>query len=181
MKIMGRYEQPAYTVISVTDEYEIRAYEPHLVAETTVVGDFESTGNLAFRRLAGFIFGRNAQNTRMNMTVPVTLAPSEEGHHVYRFVMERAYSEETVPTPLDDTIRVVTVPARHVAALRYRGGRRESRFRRAEAKLLHALEGDGIAATGPAVLAVYSGPLTPRALKRNEVLIPVASSTPPAR
>jgi len=158
----------------MADGYEIRAYEEQLVAETTVQGGFESTGNLAFRRLAGFIFGRNSESTRMNMTVPVTLAPSEEGHHLYRFVMERAYSEETLPQPLDDSIRIVSLPAGHVAALRYRGGRRESRFRRAEAELLRALDRDGVAVTGPAVLAVYSGPATPRALKRNEVLIPVA-------
>ena len=176
---MSRYEQPAYAVISASDGYEIRSYEEQLVAETTVAGEFESTGNLAFQRLAGFIFGRNSENTRMSMTVPVTVSPSREGHHLNRFVIERAYSEETVPSPLDDSIRVVKLPPEHVAALPYRGGRRESRFRRAEAELLRALDRDGVAVTGPAVLAVYSGPATPRPLKRNEVLIPVEPTIPP--
>ena len=110
---MGRYEQPEYTVVASRAGYEIRDYDSHLVAETTVRGDFETTGNVAFGRLAGFIFGRNSANQKMNMTVPVTHLPLPEGGHRYRFVMERAYTEETLPRPLDGTVTVVRVPAGH--------------------------------------------------------------------
>lgn len=170
---VSRYEQPAYTVVSSGETYEIRRYESHLVAETIVDGDFESTGNVAFRRLAGFIFGRNSEGARMQMTVPVTHEPLAHARQRYRFVMERAFSEDTLPQPLDANVEVVRVPAGYHAVLVYRGGRGERRFRRGESKLLAALERDGIPVTGTAVTAVYDGPTTPPILRRNEVLIPV--------
>lgn len=171
---MGRYEQPEYTVIRSGDGYEIRDYESHLVAETTVGGGFETTGNVAFGRLAGFIFGRNSASRKMNMTVPVTHLPLPDGGHRYRFVMERAYTEETLPRPLDGSVAVVRVPGGRYAAARYRGGRGEARFRRAAADLLSALARDGVEVTGDPEAAVYDGPFVPAPIRRNEVLIPVA-------
>jgi hypothetical protein len=171
---MTRYERPSYVVVARRDGYEVRRYDSYLAAETTVFGSYESTGNLAFRRLAGFIFGRNSQGKKMKMTVPVTHEPMENGGHRYRFVMERAFTEDDLPQPVDDTVAVVRVPAVHYAALPYRGGRDERRFRFAEAKLLAGLQQDGVPNVGPATNAVYDGPYVPGPLRRNEVLIPVA-------
>jgi hypothetical protein len=171
---MGRYEQPQYTVVATGDGYEIRDYESHLVAETTVEGDFDTTGNVAFGRLAGFIFGRNSAGEKMNMTVPVTHLPLREGGHRYRFVMERAYTEESLPRPVDGSVTVVRVPGGHYAAMRYRGGRGEMRFRRATADLLSGLARDAVEVIGEPESAVYDGPFVPAPLRRNEVLIPVA-------
>lgn len=174
---MGRYEQPAFEVRQRRREYEIRRYESHLVAETTVEGEYEGTGSLAFRRLAGFIFGQNTEGQKMKMTVPVTHQQTMEGAQRYRFMMERRYSEETLPAPLSDSVRIVRLPAGDFAAAAFRGGRGEARFRRAEARLLAALERDGVEVTGPAEAAVYDGPMVPPALRRNEVLVPIRQST----
>jgi hypothetical protein len=171
---MSRYEQPTYQVLSRSDSYEIREYESYLVAETTVAGDFDSTGNAAFRRLAGFIFGRNAEGVKMNMTVPVTRERVANDRYRYRFVMESAYSERNIPRPVDDTVEIVRIPAGVYAAKRYRGSRNEGRYRRAEASLLDALARDGWEVTGEPVSAVYNGPFTPPPMRRNEVLIAVA-------
>lgn len=171
---MARYEQPEYRIVATGAGYEIRDYDSHLVAETTVSGGFDSTGNVAFGRLAGFIFGRNSDNKRMNMTVPVTHLPSPDGNHRYRFVMERAYTEDTLPRPVDGTVSVVRVPGGHFAAARYRGGRGEARFRRAAEDLLTALARDGVEVVGAPEAAVYDGPFVPAPIRRNEVLVPVA-------
>jgi hypothetical protein len=170
---MSRYEEPRYTVVAQRPEYEVRLYESYLAAETTVPGGFGPSGNVAFRRLAGFIFGRNSQSLRMNMTVPVTHQPGAGSTHRYRFVMERAYSEQTLPHPLDPDISLVRVPAGLYAARSYRGGRSENRFRRVEAELTTALDRDGLIVTDDPAVAVYNGPATPPPLRRNEVLIPI--------
>ena len=170
---MSHYEQPDYSTVASHPDYEIRLYQPYLVAETTARGDFRSTGNTAFRRLARFTFGRNSEGLRMNMTIPVTHHPMKEGLHKYRFVMERAYSEDSLPRPLDDAVAIVRVPAGYFAALSYRGGRNERRYRRSEAALLASLERDGIAVVGEPAAAVYNGPATPPLLRRNEVLVPI--------
>lgn len=171
---MGRYEQPEYSVVAHADAYEIREYESYLAAETTVSGDFGSSGNAAFRRLAGFIFGRNSDGRKMKMTVPVFREFAGNGGNRYRFVMESAYTPDTLPRPIDDDVRIVTVPAGLFAVRSYRGGRQESLFRRAESELTDALQRDSIRSIGPAFSATYDGPLVPPFVRRNEVLVPIA-------
>lgn len=171
---MSRYEQPEHEVVAEADGYEIRRYRPYLVAETTVEGDFDSAGSVAFRRLAGFIFGRNSDQRKMNMTAPVTRQVVGEDRQRYRFVMESTFTEVDLPQPLDDTVTIARVPGGHYAARPYRGNRDERRFRRMEAALLDDLKRDGVEVVGAAQSAVYSGPMTPPMLRHNEVLIPVA-------
>ena len=64
-------EQPTYTVVAEAGGYELRRYEPYLVAETSVTGTFEDAGNVAFRTLAAYIFGDNTGDETMSMTAPV--------------------------------------------------------------------------------------------------------------
>lgn len=174
IRVMSRYEQPEYTVVDRRDGFEIRRYEPYLVAETEVRDGFEASGNIAFRRLAGYIFGRNRESVKMNMTVPVTHDPVDDSTHRYRFVMEQRYTEASLPKPMDDSVNIVEVPGGFVAAVRYRGNRDEARFRRAERRLLSRLDEAGLEVIGRSLRAVYDGPFVPPPLRRNEVLVPVA-------
>lgn len=173
---MSRYEQPKYTVVDRRHGFEIRRYDPYLVAETEVESGFDASGNIAFRRLAGYIFGRNRESVKMNMTVPVTHEPVDASTHRYRFVMEQRYTEASLPTPIDGTVTIADVPGGFHAASRYRGNRDEDRYRRAERRLLEGLGRAGIEVTGRPVRAVYDGPFVPPPLRRNEVLVPVAFS-----
>ena len=180
------YEEPAYSVVTRNDDYEIRDYEPYLVAETSVAGGFRATGNIAFRRLAGYIFGDNqrregdseqAESMRMKMTVPVTRHRIDENGQrtVYRFVMERAYGLDDLPVPNDDAITLHEVPGGPVAVLKYRGRIAETRFAEQVDVLRKALARDGLEASGEPLSAVYNGPFTPPFLRRNEVMIPLAT------
>ncbi|MEM1436424.1 MAG: heme-binding protein, partial [Pseudomonadota bacterium] len=143
---------------------------------------FDDSGGRAFRRLAGYIFGKNESRTqpgeseKMAMTVPVTRHQDagDAGRTVYRFVMERAYSLETLPVPQAEGITLKEVPGGLTAVLRYRGGISEEGFKQQRAALEAALAEDGLKVIGPAMSATYNGPWTPGFLRRNEVLIPVA-------
>ena len=64
-------EEPTYEVLLETKHYDVRRYEPYIVAEVDVDDDFKSAGNSAFRVLAGYIFGDNEPEQKMNMTAPV--------------------------------------------------------------------------------------------------------------
>ncbi len=81
-------EEPAFEVIRATDDYEIRRYEPFIVAEVDVEGDSGSAGSRAFRILADYIFGNNARQEKMQMTAPVVSTPEIEGQDklTYAFV-----------------------------------------------------------------------------------------------
>lgn len=186
-------EEPSYVVVKEAADYEIRRYAPYLVAEVDVRGDFESAGNPAFRALAGYIFGDNqpaekmrmtapvesqraATGIAMSMTAPVTSAegPGDDETYTYAFVMERQYTLETLPRPLNPEIRIVERPERFVAARRYSGRWTRDNYRENEAALLRALAADGVSVVGPPVLARYDAPFKPFFLRRNEVLVDIA-------
>lgn len=185
------YEEPDYRVVRETDDFELREYAPYIVAETVVEGDYRSSGNRAFRILAGYIFGDNrsaekmamtvpvtsdraADGEKMNMTVPVTSSPdTEEGRYRYQFVMERKYTLETLPVPNDERVRLREIPARLVAARRYSGRRTERNYVRHRDALMLAIAAAGLEPVAAPQSAAYNGPFTLPMLRRNEVLVEV--------
>jgi hypothetical protein len=189
------YEQPEYEVLEKRDDFEIRRYAPYLVAETEVSGTFESTGNEAFRRLAGYLFGDNRSREKMSMTAPVTQEPSSasekmemtapvtqvrgdaSGSYVFAFVMPSKYTRETLPEPVDARIRIREVPARTVAARRFSGTWRGKRFVENETALLAAVAAAGSETIGAPMYARYDAPFKPWFLRRNEVMIEVRAAT----
>lgn len=185
------YEEPRYEVLERMDQYEVRRYEPYLVAEVDVEGDFSEAGNKAFRLLAGYIFGDNQadekmsmtapvesrskeDNVRMSMTAPVTSTSSAADHYTYAFVMERKYTLDTLPRPRNPRIRLRPNEARVIAVRRYSGRWTEGNYRKNEAVLLEALSADGRRRIGVPILARYNSPFTPWFMRRNEVLIEIA-------
>ena len=61
-------EEPRYEVLASTDVYEVRRYDSYIIAETDVEGSYKTSGNKAFRILAGYIFGDNQASEKMAMT-----------------------------------------------------------------------------------------------------------------
>ena len=189
------YEQPKYRVISQNGGYEIREYEPYIVAETLVEGDFVNSGNSAFSILAGYIFGNNtekqkmsmtapvtaqpqqARNVKMNMTAPVTAQPVVDNDgpsgYTYQFVMERKFSLDTLPTPNDPRVTLREVPRKVVAVRTYSGARRGQNYRNNLEALMEDLKSDGIRVIGRPEAAFYNGPWTPPFLRRNEVVVEI--------
>ena len=176
------YEQPDYNVISQTEDYEVRRYEPFVIAETTVRDDFDGAGSQAFGILAGYIFGKNDKEEKMAMTAPVISSVGENGterpgDYEYAFVMEKKYTPASLPLPDDSRIEIRTVPERILAVRRYSGRWTEKNYRKHETRLLQALAADGVATRGEPMLARYNGPFTPWFLRRNEVMIEIEDKT----
>ena len=165
-------EEPSYEVLLETQHYEVRRYEPYIVAEVDVDDDFKRAGNSAFSVLAGYIFGDNASQQKMNMTAPVESAEND-GPYTYSFVMERKYTMESLPEPTNPDVRLVQRPGRIMAVHRYSGGWSEERYEEHEQVLLDALAKDRVTTVGPPVFARYNAPFTPWFLRRNEIMIEV--------
>ena len=183
-------EQPRYEVLSREGDVEIRSYAPYLVAETFVPGSFESAGNEGFRRLFRYITGANTASVEISMTAPVsqqqggaaiamtapvaqTAAP--DGHWV-AFMVPSSFTAGTAPQPSDPRVRIREVPAQLVAVARYAGFWGESRYRREEQRLLEQIGSLGLTVNGAAQFARYNPPYMPPFLRRNEILVPVASA-----
>jgi hypothetical protein len=170
------YEEPAYEVVRSFDDFELRHYAPYLVAETEVRGAFDEVGGEAFRRLYGFISGGNTRSAEVALTAPVTQHPvaSAEGEAwLFRFVMPRSYTRESLPDPLDPRVRIRGVDAQLIAARRFSGTWRGTRWEENGAALRGALERAGLAPVGATTFARFDAPFVPWFLRRNEVLIGV--------
>lgn len=185
-------EEPDFEVLAEEGEFQVREYGELLVAQTEVEGDYDEVGSVAFRRLAGFIFGDNeaAQKVAMTapvlqeesidgtsqeiaMTAPVLQAPAE-GSWVMTFVMPAEHTLETLPRPTDPSVEIRTIPARRVATIRFSGLINKSKFDRYSARLGTWIENNGYIAVSPPRSAGYDPPWTLPPLRRNEIHIDVA-------
>jgi hypothetical protein len=174
-------EEPPHTGARTYDGFEVRRYEPYLVAETIVDGTADEAGSEGFRRLAGYIFGRNKGARDIAMTAPVAQAPvkiamtapvvqrASATGYVVQFAMPREWTLETLPEPLDARVTLRAVPARDLAVIRYSGTWSQSRYEEHLARLKDALAKAGLAWHGEPVWARYNPPWTPWFLRRNEI------------
>ena len=181
-------EQPKYSVSLHEGDFEVRRYAPYVVAEVEVSGDQGQAVRTGFRKLAGYIFGANAGQTKIAMTAPVAQQPAGEriamtspvtqtplapDRWTVQFMMPSAYTLSTLPKPTDPDVRFRQEPARLMAALRYSGVAREANFREKSEALGRFIAAKGFKAAGPSVLAQYDPPWTPWFMRRNEVLAPI--------
>jgi len=181
-------EEPQYQVLEKSGDLEIRQYQPYIVAETLVEGDFAEVGNEGFRRLFDFIQGKNRKKEKISMTAPVTQEAASEkipmtapvgqekvaGKWRITFVMPSSYTMEALPEPLDPRIKLTEVPGRLMAVHRYSGTWDKERYEAKERELREFIKEKGLKAMGEPVWARYNPPFMPWFLRRNEVMIPVA-------
>ena len=181
-------EEAKYKVLEREGDFELRQYEPQIVAETLVEGDFQDVGNEGFRRLYDYISGKNRKQQTITMTAPVSQEASSEkipmtapvnqeqvgGKWRITFLMPPQYTLETLPEPLDPRVRLTKVPGLLMAALSYSGTWSRGRYEEKEKRLKELIRQKGLKIVGEPVFARYNPPFMPWFLRRNEVLIPVS-------
>ena len=180
-------EKAKYTVLEKEGAFEIRRYEPCIVADTVIESDFDEAGNVAFRRLYNYISGQNRAKETISMTAPVIqevdsqkiamTAPVGQqklgDKWVVSFLMPSEYTMETLPEPLDANVVLKQVPERKMAAVRYSGTWSKKRYEQHREKLKEFIGQRGLTITGEYIFARYDPPFQIFFLRRNEVLIPV--------
>jgi len=200
-------EEPQYRVIEREGSYELRDYASYLLAETRVEAPFLDAGNVAFGRLFRYISGNNAGRQAIAMTAPVTQAPAgsagsaggaaarargekiamtapvnqvaDGDAFLVGFVVPSKYTRESVPQPLDASVKIREVPAHLIASWRYSGRWTEANFQAALGELRTVLKARDLVVAGEPVIARYNPPFMPTFLRRNEVLVPVRRAAPP--
>lgn len=174
-------EEPKYTVSMSDGAFEIRAYHSAIVAEVSVTGDQKSAVNRGFRLLAGYIFGGSTRHQsvamtspvaqqrsgeKIAMTAPVTQIPAGDAWTI-RFTMPAKYSLETLPKPNDPQVKLIEIPARRCAVVRFSGLASEASVAAKTAALMAFIKTHHLQTTGPAALAQYNPPWTLWFMRRN--------------
>jgi hypothetical protein len=186
-------EKAKYSVVLREGNFELRRYEPYVVAETMVEGDFDKVGNEGFRRLFDYISGKNRKQQSIAMTAPVSQEAESEKISMtapvnqdrvgekYRitFLMPAKYTMETLPEPLDTRVKLKEVPGQLIAAFRYSGTWSRDRYEEKRIRLQALMRERGLEPAGEPIFARYNPPFMPWFLRRNEVLIPVGNGSQP--
>jgi effector-binding domain-containing protein len=88
--------------------------------------------------------------------------------------MPRSYTLESLPTPNDNRIQIVTIPEKKMAAVRFSWIRTDARVQAKKQELLDLLKKDNITIVGEVQYAGYNALWTPPWMTRNEVMVEVA-------
>ncbi|MGR8981135.1 MAG: SOUL family heme-binding protein [Gammaproteobacteria bacterium] len=181
-------EEPRYRVLLDHGHIQIRHYPPLVAAETEISSDYKSSGSEGFRRLAGYIFGKNQKQQQISMTAPViqerqaeTIAMTapvlqqkkSDSVWLMAFVLPEGYSMSDTPKPLDPSVVIKEIPARKVAVIRYSGSLTEQGIDEKSEELKNWLNERDYKAISPPRSAAYDPPWTLPFLRRNEVHIDI--------
>lgn len=184
-------ETPKYQVVEKDGDKEIRRYESYVIATTFVEGEIDDVGGEGFRRLAGYIFGKNESKAQIAMTAPVVLAPKSEKIAMtapvtlaplgkgwaMSFMMPSKYKIEDLPKPQDERISFQQVPPRLVACVSYSWLASERKFKQKSDELRAWLSTKPKYQTlSEPIYAGYDPPWTIPFLRKNEVQIEVTES-----
>lgn len=184
-------EEARYTVIEEKPGYEIRRYEPMLVAETAMTSASREGQSGAFRILARYIFGGNRSAEKIEMTAPVIMegesrkiamtAPvivdRDGAANRMAFVLPSKFTRETLPVPVDERVAIRQVPVRVIAAVRFSWYAPEDRKKEKSEALLRMLSRDGVVVVGVPFYAGYNPPFSVPFLKRHEMLVEIAAES----
>ncbi len=167
-------EAPYRVVAKLDDGVEVRAYAPGWVVET-------SGGSDGFSRLFAYIAGSNEPSQTITMTAPVEQRFGADerptpgwGDAEMRFFLP-AKAGDPPPKPDDARVRLVHLPERMVAALRYSGSFGARRFEAKAADLRRVLAAAGRKTEGASYFMGYDPPFALPFLRRNEAAIDLQS------
>ncbi len=184
-------EEPKFTLLEKDQSFELRLYEPKILAEVLVSGTMREASSKGFKLIADFIFGNNiatsGKSEKISMTAPVLIEPHAEkifmtapvnveqsgaGWKV-NFVMPSQYTSETLPKPNNPVVKIKPIPAKKFAVIQFSGLVDEEKMAKKVNDLEQWISTKQLKVLGNAELARYNPPWTLPFLRRNEVLIEV--------
>lgn len=184
--VASRVERARYKIVARDRDIEIRDYTPMIVAEVEVSGDRETAIQQGFHMLADYIFGNNTALSVIAMTAPVTQQPQGETTAPVttqgngedwrvRFVMPARYTTDTLPRPNDPDVTLRHLEAKRFAAIRFSGSARDASLGRHTERLQEFIREKGLRPLASPAFAFYNPPWTLPFLRRNEIMVEIAS------
>lgn len=186
-------ETPKYDVVVKRPKFEIREYEsfavcsvpmakprPDAIATDQKISQPQLSGASSFGALAGYLFGKNQQETAMKMTTPV-LTTGDGDEKEMAFVLPSTYWDEDAlskaPSPLKNSlVQLKRENGGQRAVVMFGGLATSKEVELKKQQLMKSVETDkewNVDPNAPITLAQYNDPFTPPWKRLNEVSVPV--------
>ena len=184
--IMSDVEKPKYQATALTNEIELRSYDPMLVAMVQMSGSRKDAISEGFRVLADYIFGNNTivQDIAMtapvqqqiykkiSMTAPVQQQAMDTSWEV-SFVMPSGYNMVTLPRPNNDSVVIEEIPSEKFVVIIFSGASSNENVEKYERKLMSYVVRNNILVIGTPKYAFYNPPWTLPQMRRNEIMMKI--------
>ena len=190
-------EEPKFTILNQTEDFELRRYDAQIVAQTWVTGSQMVASNKGFKTLANYIFGNNTaptgESSNISMTTPVMMQPNgndsakdksakiamtapvnmqqDTGQWRVQFVMPSQYTMQTLPKPNNADITIVELPVQTYGVITFSGLAREKKVAEKTQALQEWMQAQNLIMTGSPELARYNPPWILPFMRRNEIMI----------
>jgi len=165
-------ETPNFKLIKKEGEFEIREYEPMIIAMTKVKSGYREASSTGFRRIANYIFGGNQKQMEIKMTAPViTDVPNVKGMYDILFVMPSQHKFDDLPIPDYDNVELKVKELGKTAVIQFGGWATESRATHYKEKLEQFIETSGYEINSDYMVAQYNSPWALPPFRRNEIII----------
>ena len=165
-------ETPNFKLIKKEGEFEIREYEPMVIAMTKVNSGYREASSTGFRRIANYIFGGNQKQMEIKMTAPViTDVPNVKGMYDILFVMPSQHKFDDLPIPDNDNVELKVKELGKTAVIQFGGWATESRATHYKEKLEQFIETSGYEINSDYMVAQYNSPWALPPFRRNEIII----------
>ena len=168
-------ETPDYKIIKKKMNYEIREYEPMVIAKTVVEKPYKEATSIGFRRIANYIFGGNNKNMEISMTAPVVSINSTDKEHSVQilFVMPKIHTFLELPEPNLSSVEIERMDLGKVATIKFGGWATNDRIQIYINKLDIWLKNEKILKTGNFMVAQYNSPWALPPFRKNEIWIKI--------
>jgi hypothetical protein len=184
-------EEPKFNLITKENAFELRAYQPKIIAEVSIDADMSESSSKGFKLIADFIFGNNTsrlggsenismtapvsvyeKSEKISMTAPVGVQEVKDGWKVY-FVMPSKYTLDSLPKPNNAQVSIKEIPAKKFAVIRFSGLVDEEKMNKKVKDLNEWIVNKNLKPISNPELARYNPPWTLPFLRRNEVMVEV--------
>lgn len=183
-------KEPPFKVVQTDGDFEIRHYQPMIVASTVVTGNFKEAGKKGFRPLFNYISGDNEAASSIPMTAPVisgsvqsdgqeipmtapVIAQGTENQWEYQFVLPSGMAFEDAPIPTNPDVTIKKIDEKEFAVLTFSGLLSEKNRIKNTEKLKSWMQEKNLVQKNIPMIAGYDPPWTVPFLRRNEILIQI--------
>ncbi|MCY0906154.1 SOUL family heme-binding protein [Arthrobacter sp. H14-L1] len=186
-------EQQPYQIVQSHEDFQVRSYPGHLLAEVITEGSFEGAGNRAFRYLFAYIAGENRSSQKVAMTAPVVQDSASETIEMtapvvqqgiemrpgsaeiprfrVAFVLPEGFTLENAPRPTSPLVHLRAVPETLAAVISFSGRWTAASYQHHLDTLRSAVAAAGLTPIGTPRFARFDPPIKPSFMRRNEIIL----------